>query len=200
MANIKTLIEKKRACGYRKPGGLYLTGSYFFSSCCKLPFELSVCPCCGKGIKFSRGFTWIESALFCDEGCLRNDNNCAIAHPGLKMGLMWVGERFYKTERAFINEALNIGISKRIARVPKGCIPGHTWIALAHKKAVIKGYPFYKESQILFAPGVFAVFGLQAIQYVITGKESDEYLNRLENRGIECVHVIKEGEQQKFIL
>jgi hypothetical protein len=53
-------IEQKRGCGYRQVGGLYLVSGKLSAPCDRLPFELSVCPCCGAGVKFTRGFTWIE--------------------------------------------------------------------------------------------------------------------------------------------
>lgn len=103
MITIQTIIEARRGCGYKKPGGTYLIGGKNPAPCCKLPFPIT---CCGH-IKFSRGFTWINSDLF--EGAAK-----------------------------FIAEAGAIGISKRIGIVPKDCVPGSTWIALAHKKGIIK--------------------------------------------------------------
>jgi hypothetical protein len=53
-------IEHQRGCGYRKVGGLYLVGGSMAVPCDRLPIELGICPCCSQGIKFSRGFTWID--------------------------------------------------------------------------------------------------------------------------------------------
>lgn len=57
-------VETKRGCGYRKVGGLYLVGSGIGSPCDRLPFELTVCPCCSQGVKQSRGWTWIDVGKF----------------------------------------------------------------------------------------------------------------------------------------
>jgi len=59
----KTVKDKIRGCGWRKPGGLYLKSSSMFSTCGKLPLEIEVCSCCGAGIKPARGWTWNENAL-----------------------------------------------------------------------------------------------------------------------------------------
>lgn len=60
--------EKKRGCGYRKIGGLYLVTDGGGSPCDRLPFELDVCPTCGGGIKPARGWSWFSPAgLFLDD-------------------------------------------------------------------------------------------------------------------------------------
>ncbi len=58
--DIKISIESKRGCGYRKAGGLYLVGESFGEGCHRLPFDLTLCPLCGHGIRPSRAWTWIE--------------------------------------------------------------------------------------------------------------------------------------------
>ena len=52
--------EKRRGCGYRKLGGLYLVGEGLAVSCDRLPIKLENCPICGGGIKPALGFTWIN--------------------------------------------------------------------------------------------------------------------------------------------
>lgn len=196
--NIQTLFETKRGCGYRKPGGLYLIGGSSSSPCCKLPYLLSVCRCCGQGVKPSRGFTWINSHLF--SGCIAIGDNYCYGCPGacddMRMGLMWVGEKYCPTPGDFAKEANFLGVSKRIAQLPKDVEPGKTWVALAHRKAV----PHYQDQPdgsvvVLCEPGVFMFFKVQAVQYVVTGKESQDQLERLSKRGIELVDVKPAGEQ-----
>lgn len=200
--HIKTVVEKQRGCGFKKPGGLYLIGGASSSSCCLLPFPLTVCKCCGQGIKFSRGFTWINTNLFAKgNGISRNDHdtvfdcdNCFMAKLNQRMGLMWVGESFYKTPQHFITEAENIGISKRIAAVPRDCEPGKTWIALAHKKC-ITSFPDGGGDPVML-PGVFMLFKVMSIQYVVKNTDSDKELQKLQDNGIELIKVIQEGQQQ----
>lgn len=208
MPTIHSIIEPRRGCGYRKKGGLYLIGSTEFnSSCCKLPAPLTVCNCCGQGIKFSRGFTWIKPELiYKGQQCTGDDTGkrCPLPFTVSDMGLMWVGESFYNTPRHFMNEAMKLGISKRIASIPVLVEPGKTWIALAHRKCI----PFHRtdwieqgkrgQDAIDYSPGVFMLFKLQKIQYVVNGDETELQLQRMENRGIELVDVKPAGEQQKM--
>src|SRR5580692_11623011 len=112
------MIEPKRGCGYRKVGGLYLVGGGIGIPCDRLPFELTVCSCCGQGIKQARGWTWIDVAKFfqgehklilppvpvpgvnpiltnckCVEFCPL----CKAPETMGRAGLLWIGEKFYKT-------------------------------------------------------------------------------------------------------
>ncbi len=67
--DIKVSIEGKRGCGYRKEGGLYLVGEGFSENCHRLPFELTVCPTCGNGVRPSRAWTWIDGVKLFKPGC-----------------------------------------------------------------------------------------------------------------------------------
>jgi hypothetical protein len=188
---IITLKEEARGCGYRHSGkdgvGLYLMGYGFFEVCERLPFPIGVCPCCGQGTKFSRGFTWIEpSKLFdpsldpqCDiqpngqgwvpEPRTKNHRHdvCLMCMPPVagKHGLMWVGEKFY-TPASFLQEAVGRGISKRIPSIPRDLKIGETVIYLAHKKAI----PTEGES----LPAVFTVFRPTRIDIVVDTTNPDE--------------------------
>lgn len=193
--NIQTIVETARGCGYRKKGGLYFVTTGRGQACGRLPIELNVCPCCGSGVKFSRGFTWITPALFGETECqaetFREDLcfTCPLSeiNTSAKLGLMWVGEKFY-TPDEFTTEAINKGISKRIASVPNGFKVGFTWIMLAHIKAIDNA-----------RPGIFYAFKPSRIEYVITGKETVEQLEALEKRGITLVNVIRDIDQQTAI-
>lgn len=198
--NIRTIIEGERGCGFRKAGGLYLVGGASGSACCKLPFPLTVCPCCGGGIKFGRGFGWINTDLFQDGQPCSLPGTCIAVKPGERIGLMWVGHKFY-TPTQFANEARTLGISKRIAQMPRGLKVGETWIALAHKKA-ISSYvsdPTARPGQtsrMEYQPGIFMIFKLTGIQYVVHDSDGDDYLESLEKRGIELVRVEKAEQLQ----
>lgn len=52
-------IEARRGCGYRKVGGIYLVGGGIGVPCDRLPYPLTVCPCCSQGVKQGRGWTWV---------------------------------------------------------------------------------------------------------------------------------------------
>ena len=67
-------LEKERRCGYRKVGKLYVIGEGVPAFCHRLPIPLTVCPVCGEGIKFARGWVRINPRkLFgtCKDGIVR---------------------------------------------------------------------------------------------------------------------------------
>jgi hypothetical protein len=139
-------VERKRGCGYRKQGGLYLVSDGIGVSCDRLPIELGVCPTCGCGIKHARGFTWVDAGALIGEphakvGECREEisQTCPVCDNPASMGktgLLWVGQKFYDTPDKFIAEGVEMGFSRRIPRVPHGFKVGETWVLLAHKKAV----------------------------------------------------------------
>jgi hypothetical protein len=206
MAKIKVKVEKQRGCGYRKPGGMYFVSDGIAAPCCKLPFPLTVCPCCNTGIKQSRGFTWVNSSLFSSQKCTIKDTHdhfenryngiCPMNLDNQRVGLMWVGEKYYPTADHFTREAQSMGVSKRIAQVPKDFEVGKTWIYLAHPKAVSA---VNEKGSIDFAPGVFRAFKPQAIEYIVTGKETQEQLQSLTDRGFTLVKVIRDIDTQMII-
>lgn len=165
-------VEPKRGCGYRKVGALYLIGKGTAFSCKQLPYNLEVCPCCNAGIKYSRGWKWINpSLLFKDaENCTCFSifkQDCPL-QLNENAGLMWVGHRFY-TPESFITEANELGISKRISTVPREFELGKTWIFLAHIKA---GYKSGKR-----VPAIFYVFKPVHIEKIVT---ESQFENKFE--------------------
>jgi hypothetical protein len=190
---IQVRRDSQRGCGWRKPGGLYLVDSSGGIACCKLPIALNVCPTCGAGIKFARSWTWIDAQkLFPDARCTNQATFCPLANNALgRIGLLWVGEQFYKSPRDFSREAEALGISRRIAAVPREFVCGETWVALAHVHCVPElgpdGVPGWK-------PGIFRIFRPEAIEYVVTGEESEEELASLVKRRITPVRIERIGE------
>lgn len=191
-------LEPRRGCGYRKLGKLYLVGEGIPIGCHRLPLLLETCPVCGEGIKFSRGFRWIEPLkLFgkCDgkEISQCGHETCPICNPPEEaQGLMWVGEKFY-TPRSFTEEALSLGVSKAIGAIPKGFKVGETWVYLAHKKGGEKKIP---DPNTLTGyryepwPAVFYAFKPMRIEMLIKESEAtEEKLRELTDRGITPVIV-----------
>lgn len=208
MTTIIKKTESARGCGYRKPGGFYLVSAGIGSPCFKLPILLEVCPCCGSGIKPARGFTWINSSLFAGP-CGKNQTaqgcgSCPLGIPGQKMGLLWVGEKFYKFPADFTREAIVKGISRRISQIPHDFEIGKTWIVLGHRRAIAQFFHFGEttmlaqksEPSVTYKPGIFHAFRPSAIEYVVTGKETDEDLERLTRRGITPVEVVRDIDLQ----
>lgn len=205
--------EAMRGCGYRKVGALYLCGEGLSMACDRLPYELTECPVCGAGVKFTRGFTWIDWFEYAGPH-LRGGwlCKCPLACPvcsppelvvdvdKAKYGLLWVGEAFYSPE-SFIQEALQMGVSKRIAAIPKNLKLGVTWILFAHKKAVITqklvasdiGAPDLV-TETTERPGVFYAFRPQRLELLIWKSEAtDEKLAELEKKGITPI-IIPDGD------
>jgi len=195
---IRTSVEGKRGCGYRKPGGLYLVSEQLSHSCGKLPLNLTVCPCCGAGIKYARGWTWINpAALFGGRLCayegglatMRCSGLCPLSDANLgrieKAGLIWVGREFYTVE-GFALEAARLGVSRRIKAIPRGFKVGETWVCLAHLDG---GVDNGKK-----CPAIFSMFQPRAIEYIIKGDETAEELDKLTARGLDLVRVVRAPE------
>lgn len=181
---MKSITETIRGCGRRKEGGLYLFGKGYGYPCRKLPIPLTVCHCCGNGIKFSRAFQWIKWDLLQSRDCDGACGQCPLGQEQKgKLGLIWIGEQFYPSTLDFNREANVHGISRRILFLPKGFEIGKTWVALAHREAV-----FVPEDES-FIPGIFRLFIPTEVQYVAKGDETEEQIERMEKRGITPVHV-----------
>lgn len=186
--------EAKRGCGFRKVGGIYLVGEGISLGCDLLPFNVETCPCCSAGIKYSRGWKWIvPKQLFNLDGTIKEDMSCTgcpmkISKSGCPMqsekkaGLLWVGHRFYSPE-SFIQEAQEMGISKRIGAVPREFELGKTWVFLAHIQAGTKNN--------IKVPAVFYVFRPTKIEKIVTENQSKNApeMQKLIKKGITPVVV-----------
>lgn len=179
---VEISVETKRGCGYRSPGkdgvSLYLMGKGNFEACERLPFPLTRCPCCGGGVGFFRGFKWIQPERLldpvtdpiCDSNGEHNHDLCVMCTPSLagdRAGLMWIGEKFYSPAE-FIREARAVGISKRVANIPKGLEFGKNVIFLAHLKAVVN----YDDEDNPFSSGVFMSFCPDRVDIVIDNPDA----------------------------
>ena len=196
---IKTVTDRKRGCGWRKEGGLYMMGGGVFTPCGKLPIPLDTCPCCGAGVKPARGWTWVNAdALTKDAPCsLAGDLKHGYLHETCPLdgrigraGLLWIGEAFYKTPGDWTREAQDQGISRRIKAVPRGFEIGETWVLLAHRRAIPATSPDQEPE-----PGIFQVFQPTEIQYVTTGKETEKELEDLWDRGITPIRIKRDETQ-----
>ena len=180
---ITTCFEEERGCGYRQEGGLYLVSGKRFSGCGKMPVRLDVCPTCSHGIKPSRGWTWVNATQLLDVTCTYSVCLGCPARLDLgRAGLLWIGGRYYKTVESFADEANRLGVSRRLASVPKDFELGKTWVLLAHREAVAN--PDGTKSA-----GIFGVFMPERIEYVVKTDDSPDKLERLVKRGISLVRV-----------
>lgn len=195
MATIQTRIEARRGCGYRRPGGYYIVSNTSPSLCGAFPTPVISCQCCGQGIKPARGWTWIKPSMLNLPCGWDNCQSCGWKGQA-RLGLLWIGESFYRRPHEFVREWLSAGISRRLGRIPREFEVGKTWVLLAHRKGITgtdaQGNPFH-------TPAIFAAFKPTAIEYVITGKESEDELDRLEKRGFVLIKVIRDIDAQMDI-
>lgn len=194
-------VEKKRQCGYRKVGALYLVNNGPGITCDRLPFTLSTCPICGQGVKQARGWTWVRPPEFLEgdhnialgqvvELC--EESRCAICRPsimGTRAGLMWVGSKYY-TPISFQYEAHQMGISKRIPAIPTGIQLGKTWVLLAHPDSVNERDITLRDPHTITG-AVFTAFIPTRIEMLVTQSQYDDDFRRLMlgKRGITAVPV-----------
>jgi hypothetical protein len=61
---------------------------------------------------------------------------CSVAWGRERYGLIWVGEAFYGNPQRFLDEAATMGISRRIAAVPRGFVLGEDYVLLAHRLCI----------------------------------------------------------------
>jgi hypothetical protein len=214
---VKTIVnEAKRGCGFRKKGGTYLiTDATTLEDCGKLPLPLDVCPCCGQGVKASRGWTWVNAKLlFAEKKCNFSDRgeicHCVLDNPPEKAGLLWIGEKFYKTPGEFMAEGAAQGFSRRVAMIPRDFELGKTWVMFAHRKAIRKMVvcgdchgtgklegdaqcdSCEGKGQVEFSgPGIFFMFKPERVEYIIADKDTAEELERKEKRGFTLVNLVR---------
>lgn len=185
-------IEQARLCGYRKVGGLYLCGEGVPMHCDRLPYELEICPVCGSGVKFTRGFQWLDWKKYaglhpvCTETSI---SFCPICQPlaaNQPYLLIWVGEQNY-TPDEFIREAEYMGVSKRIPQVPRGLKLGTTEVLFAHTGAcgVRQQQQENGDIKMVGIPGVFYAFIPKRVEQLIwKSHATPEKLRSLESRHI----------------
>lgn len=214
MIEIEVRHDRQRGCGWRKEGGLYLIAGGIGEPCGKLPLPLEKCPTCSHGIKFTRGWTWVNGdVLFSQVDCKTNNDSC-LSCPLLtpnaqleKCGLIWIGEAFYKTPADWLREAREQGISRRLATVPNDFVVGETWVMVAHLKAIAEACkePDVRQCKICegscwhYTPAVFQIFKPTAIEYVVKGDETEEELERLVKRGITPVRIERVEDQPALV-
>jgi len=201
-------VEQIRGCGFRKVGGLYICGGGQGMNCDRLPYELEVCPVCGAGVKFTRGWTWLDWWKYAGDHENCNDHRlprCVVCEPIAEeqpYGLLWVGEASY-TPQAFVQEALTMGVSRRIAAVPKNLKLGETWVLFAYKKAIaiaehITGSGDLRPGNFQvteFKSAVFYAFRPTSLELLVWESEAKpEYLEDLAKRNITPI-IIPDGDE-----
>jgi len=181
---------KERGCGYPQEGGMYLLTSPVGAPCDRMPYEIPVCPVCGETIRFTRSMQQINAKkLFGEhEGCTdpKALRPCPACQPGDDpAGLMWVGDSFYSPGE-FVGEAAEMGVSKRISKLPEFFEVGKTWLFLAHKKALKR----IEDGKTRNVPGVIMACRPTKLVKVMKEKDiTDEKVKELEEKGIDVMSV-----------
>lgn len=211
MATVVTILnEAKRGCGFRREGGLYLRADGPGFPCGKFPIILDICPTCGQGIKFARSWTWFDPSKLtepgeCGDSCA--GAGCPMFEPPTKAGLIWIGEKHYKTPADWLKEAHEQGVSRRLKFLPHGFKIGEHWVFTAHKKvreAVChecgvltdedshdKDCAACKGTGKVWKAGIFHAFKPSRVEYIVTGKETEEELDKLEARGFTLIKLVR---------
>ena len=119
-------------------------------------------------------------------------------HPEMmgRAGLLWIGEKFYKTPDQFVQEGVEMGFSRRITTVPHGFKIGETWVLLAHKNAVPEKVHSVADgwaspSEVIPAePGIFFVWQPQRVELIFKeSQRGSEKVQAAVKRGITPVFV-----------
>ncbi len=161
--------------------------------CERLPF-----PFYGGYPKFSRGWkevdpSWVFNTDYypqCDPMVPgHNHERCPVCTPPNEIHyLLWVGRKFY-TPESFMEEAREMGISKRIPNIPDNFQIGKTWVFLAH----IDGANG--------EPGCIMAFKPTHVDLVVKdGEKIPDYAGELDDRldgNLHVVEVIPEGQDER---
>ena len=185
-------VEGRRGCGYRKVGGLYLvTDAGTLTLCDRMPIKLESCKHCEEmgfhcGFKPARGFTWVipekilggNHTFKTRNWLVRNqlcpEDNCAVCRPELmgdRAGLLWINTKHY-TPGSFISEAAEMGMSRRIAAIPRGFKVGETWVMFAQRDR-----------------GIFLALRPTRLEKLVKMSEYDAVKDKLLKQGITPIRV-----------
>ncbi len=189
------MIEPKRGCGYRQLDGLYLVGTGIQVLCDRLPMPVpDACPTCNCGIKHTRTPRKINALkLWGEHGYCTEDRpflrKCYVCSPSEDTAyIMGVGENHYPTPKDFVEEAIDLGVSKRIPAVPRDVELGKTVVFLTHKKALLLQEKDEKGND-QYQTGVIYAFVVTRIEQIVKQSELESVREKLEKRGITPVGV-----------
>jgi hypothetical protein len=209
-------VEQRRLCGYRKVHGLYLCApkDALWTSCDRLPLGLEQCPVCGGGLKLTRGFLKINpwklfgNHLNCQDRLVgvaavplpdapATPGGCLVCRPDDTVGFItWVGKAYYDKPSAFVAEAVQMGVSKRIPQVPRGLKPGETPVYVAHPalpQEDVKQWlnSWGDEKRENYAGAIFTAFVPDRVEYLVWESEAKdtEKMDALRKRGLTIVPI-----------
>ncbi len=226
---ITDVYDRKRLCGWRHEGGFYLrTDPANIGSCGKFPLILNECDCCGQKVKLTRSLQKINvQGLFKNVDC--DDPRelckaCLINRTGYGY-LISIGHKFYPSRDDFKREAIEMGISKRIAfPLPREFKVKESMVLLGHPRvftdlvaessieiehaeidedAPQKGLPMIVPKSITTGKmvvkdigAVVMMFVPQRIEYIVSGTETDQFLEQLVSQNVTLVRVHRVEDHQ----
>ncbi len=147
---------------------------------CDLPGDLSLGEKSGEGLLSALQAVMIGCGALADAAYLARE--FPRAHDPRRFVadmLDWVGARYYPTDDAFVEEAREQGISRRMPTLTKGAQPGVSRVFLAHPNCQEAGGQ----------PAVFGYYYLAELQYVVE-REDEAMPDDLESAGVVPVHVV----------
>jgi hypothetical protein len=204
VSGVKTVVEGRRGCGFRKVGGTYLVSEGVSVPCPALPLEVGRCPCCDAGIKPGRGWAWFNPSMFfkfpCPVECeiYQEQGRCEPFRQE-RAGILWIGGRYYKTPEDWSREAKTMGVSRRISQIPKDLVVGKTWVFVGHREAIKRPCDCLKQGPLMLepdpdcekcdngyanVPGVFHAFKPDRIEKVVDKDVTQKEVDKLTKRGI----------------
>ena len=103
--------------------------------------------------------------------------------------IMWVGHKYYTVE-SFTEEAMKMGVSKRIPFIPNGMVPGKSVVYLAMKNCSGEIIGFDNDGKPVKKDCIFGSFTPTAFEYIMTeSKATDSVIEEYKERGISVVVV-----------
>jgi hypothetical protein len=145
------------------------------------------------GFKPARGWTWVIPDKILDGphlierrvpklyGLLYDiewdacpEDYCAVCRPALmgeRAGLLWINTKHY-TPGSFISESAEMGMSRRIAAIPRGFKLGETWVMFAQRDR-----------------GIFLALRPTRLEKLVKMSEYDKVKDKLLKQGITPIRV-----------
>lgn len=191
---ITTIDVEPRGCGLRQQGGFYLIGDPPTETTRFFPKSLQ-CGCGLDVMRPSRSVQGFFPARIWPSLTIDGPANPLFKfEKDQKAWAVTIDVRNYPTPGAYFEEALRMGISRRLNNgMPKGFVLGESFAFIIHSKAIRVGIesPDAKGEDVVdgYKPGFVACFKPTAIQYVVHGGESEAYLRSLVEKGITLVNV-----------
>lgn len=146
----------------------------------------------------------------CDRCSLRPGNELG------RCGLIWIGKAHYETPAEWMEEASKMGVSRRIPAIPRGFKLRETRVFVAHIEATWKSCPdctvevdgiaesksaftdgnahkckTCKGKRVVGAAAIFNSFVPTRIDYIVSGEETEEELDVLEEKGFTLIKVVE---------